>query len=134
MRTNRAIVAQGRIGWERVSANRSIRRIPERHLSRRDPPAPPFPVGAAMIRAAVEWPPAAVPHYLPPGPCGAMGATSADERLSRLVPRRSSELFEKLSLSGAPLRNRTVDLLLTIWRQMGRRRSLVQVSGSFRVV
>src|SRR5215472_16957520 len=43
-----------------------------------------------------------------------MGAMGADERLSRLVPRRSSGLFEKLSLPGAPLRNRTVDLLLTI--------------------
>src|SRR5690348_11592924 len=43
-----------------------------------------------------------------------MGAMGADERLSRLVPRRSSDLFEKMSLPGAPLRNRTVDLLLTI--------------------
>jgi len=43
--------------------------------------------------------------------CG-MGA---EERLSGLVPRRSSESFGKLSLpAGAPLRNRTVDLLLTI--------------------
>jgi len=38
--TDRAIVAQGCIGWEQAAANRSIRRTPERHLSRRDSPVP----------------------------------------------------------------------------------------------
>ena len=65
---------------------------------------------------------------------GAMGAMGADERLFRLVPRGSVDSFENLSLPGAPLRNRTVDLLLTIWRHRGRCRSLAQVSGSYRVV
>ena len=51
-----------------------------------------------------------------------MGAMGADERLSPPVPRWLSELFEKISLPGAPLRNRTVDLLLTmqadtVWRR-----------------
>jgi hypothetical protein len=43
-----------------------------------------------------------------------MGAMSADERLSPPVPRWLSNVFEKISLPGAPLRNRTVDLLLTM--------------------
>lgn len=51
-------------------------------------------------------------------PCRALAVQweqmAADDRLSRLVPHRSSKLFEKPSLPGAPLRNRTVDLLLTM--------------------
>jgi hypothetical protein len=47
----------------------------------------------------------------------------ADERLSRPVPRRLFDSFEKMYLPGAPLRNRTVDLLLTI--------STVRSSGRF---
>ena len=38
----------------------------------------------------------------------------AEARLLRLVPRRSFASFENGSWPGAPLRNRTVDLLLTI--------------------
>jgi hypothetical protein len=50
MLTNRAIVAQGCIGWERASANRTIRRMLERYLSREDSPVP-VPAGAVVIRA-----------------------------------------------------------------------------------
>jgi hypothetical protein len=54
------------------------------------------------------------PQQLLPDPRGAVGAMGADERLSQSVPRRLFYSFEKLSLPGAPLLNRTVDLLLTI--------------------
>jgi hypothetical protein len=42
-------------------------------------------------------------------------------------------MFEKCSQPGAPLRNRTVDLLLTIEGQEGRWRSLTQINRSVRV-
>jgi hypothetical protein len=54
------------------------------------------------------------PQQLLPGPRRAVGAMGADERLSQSVPRRLFDSFEKLSLPGALLGNRTVDLLLTI--------------------
>ena len=54
------------------------------------------------------------PQQFLPGSRGAVGAMGADERLSRSVPRRLFYSFEKMSLPGAPLRNRTVDLLLTM--------------------
>lgn len=37
---NRAIVAQGCIGWGKASASRFIRRISDRYLSREDSPVP----------------------------------------------------------------------------------------------
>ena len=40
------------------------------------------------------------PQRLLPGPCRAVGAMGADERLSRSVPRRLFDPFEKLSLPG----------------------------------
>jgi len=48
------------------------------------------------------------PQQLLPGPRGAVRAMGADERLSQSVPRRLFDSFEKPSLPGAPLRNRTV--------------------------
>jgi hypothetical protein len=77
----------------------------------------PFPAGAAVISAALELASAATLSNscrALRGAMDAMGAMRADERLFRLVPRRSSVSFEKLPLAGAPLPNRTVDLLLTI--------------------
>ena len=53
MLTNRPIVAQGCIGWEQASANRSIRRILERHLSRGDLPVP-LPGWYGSDQAALE--------------------------------------------------------------------------------
>jgi hypothetical protein len=94
-------------------ANRFIRRIPERRISRGDSPVP-LPGGSGSDRGSRGMTSCGCPQYLPPGLCGAMGAMGAAKRLSRPVPRRSSKLFEKMSLPGAPLRNRTVDLLLTI--------------------
>ena len=65
---------------------------------------------------------------------GALAARGAGARLPRLVPGRPFDTFENGSWPGAPLRNRTVGLLLTIWRHKGRCRSLAQVSGSYRIV
>ena len=92
MLTKRAIVALGCTGGEWASADRSVRRIPERHLCGGIHWFP-FPAGAAVIRA--PWNDLRrLPSVLPGGPCGAMGAMGADERLFRLVPRRPAELFE----------------------------------------
>jgi hypothetical protein len=113
MLTNRAIVAQACIGWARASATRSIGRLLERDLCRGDAPGT-LPGWCGGDRGRRGNDPRRLPQYLPPGRYGATGAMGADERLPRLVPRQSSELFEKLSLPGAPLLNRTVDLLLTI--------------------
>jgi len=55
-----------------------------------------------------------LPSATPAGPSPCSGAMGADERLSQSVPRRLFDSFEKMSLPGAPLRNRTVDLLLTM--------------------
>jgi hypothetical protein len=62
----------------------------------------PFPDGAAVIGAAVEMTPGACLSTSRPAVTVPWGAMGADERLPRLVPRQSSELFEKLSLPGQP--------------------------------
>ena len=77
----------------------------------RDSPIP-FPAGVAVTGSTRKGF-RRLPSVASARPCGAIGAMSAFERLSRLVPRRSFELFEKLPSPGAGERNRTADLPLT---------------------
>ena len=77
----------------------------------RDSPIP-FPAGVAVTgptRNGLRR----LPSVAAAGPCGAIGAMGAGERLPRLVPRQSFVLFEKLSLPGAGERIRTADLPFT---------------------
>lgn len=65
----RAIVAQGCVGWERASANRSLRRVLERHRSRVGSPAPlPGWCGGDQGRRGMAS--GGSPQYLRPGHCG----------------------------------------------------------------
>ena len=123
MLTNRAIVAQGCIGWERASANRSIRRVLERCLSRGGSPVP-LPGWYAGDQGRCEM--------TSGGSLTTSGRAVAVRWEQWVLTSVSRDSFHaghpscsKLSEPGAPLRNRTVDLLLTMhagfvrWRRVG---------------
>jgi hypothetical protein len=115
------------IAWLPFPGHRAVGMMPARPSPAPPPPwpgsggtAPGIPGAAGIAWRDWRW--------------RAAGASCGQPLVPTGPQSRASVFSNHTVLAGAPLRNRTVDLLLTIWRHRGRCRPLAQVSGSYRVV